>query len=63
MAISTVLTCALDRNTPRTCTPENAVVAINGDNEEAQATLVADLAMKLQIVENSLLEVQCIPII
>ena len=36
---------ALDRNTPRTCTPENADTAINGDNSEAQATLVADLAI------------------
>ena len=37
--------CALDRNTPRTCTPENAVVATNGDNSDAQATFVADLAI------------------
>jgi hypothetical protein len=39
------LTGALDRNTPRTCTPENAGMATNGDNSKPQATLVADLAL------------------
>ncbi|HZV69840.1 MAG TPA: hypothetical protein VFG10_09855 [Saprospiraceae bacterium] len=45
MAIFTVLTGALDRNTPRTCTPQNASVATNGDNLNAQAIFVADLAI------------------
>lgn len=36
---------ALDRNTPRTCTPVNATLATNGDNPEAQTTFVADLAI------------------
>jgi len=37
--------CALDRNTPRTCTPENASTAINGDNSETKEIFVADLAI------------------
>ncbi|HZV69844.1 MAG TPA: recombinase family protein [Saprospiraceae bacterium] len=36
---------ALDRNTPRTCTPENASTAINGDNSENQKIFVANLAI------------------
>ena len=40
-----VLTCALDRNTPRTCTPENAGTATTGDNSESQVTYVADVAI------------------
>jgi hypothetical protein len=45
MAIHTVLTGALERNTPRTCTPENATVAITGDNQEVSTIYVADLAI------------------
>jgi hypothetical protein len=43
--IANLATCALDRNTPRTCTPEDATLATNGDNPETQSTLVADLAI------------------
>lgn len=39
------LSSALDRNTPRNCTPENAIVASNGYNSKDQTTLVADLAI------------------
>ena len=35
-------TCGLERNTPRTCTPENANTATSGDNS---LTYVADLAI------------------
>ena len=45
MAIFTVLTSALDRNTPRTCTPENSNAAINGGNFDNQAPYVADLSI------------------
>jgi len=37
--------CELERNTPRTCTPENAAVAITGDKQEVPTTYVADLAI------------------
>ena len=36
---------ALDRNTPRTCTPENADGATTGDNFYTQPIFVADLAI------------------
>lgn len=39
------LSSALDRNAPRTCTPENANAAINGDNFIPPSTFVADLAI------------------
>jgi hypothetical protein len=45
VAIITVLTGALERNTPRTCTPENADVAITGDNQDVSTIYVADLAI------------------
>lgn len=37
--------CGLERNMPRTCTPENAKVATNVDNSESPVTLVAALAI------------------
>ena len=37
--------CALERYTPRTCTPENATVAITGDNQEDGVTYIADLTI------------------
>ena len=43
--IAILATCALDRNTLSTCTPENASLATNGDNSDNQATYVADLSI------------------
>lgn len=40
--VNALLTSALDRNTPRTCTPENANTTTSGDNSDLY---VADLAI------------------
>jgi hypothetical protein len=49
VAIFTVLTGALERNTPRTYRPEKATEAITGDNQEEDVTYVADLAINPEI--------------